>query len=84
MTKTTPIAAAALAGSALAATAGLAGCSPVNDTVTPGYTYEERSIEIRRNISMEGKLFLEDIDEHVLMWRPVTQLSYWNVRQMSP
>jgi hypothetical protein len=60
------------------------GCSPVNDTATPGYTWQERDIEIRRNISMEGKMLLDDVDRHVLMWRPVSQLSYWNIRKMSP
>ena len=60
------------------------GCSPVSHTIVPGYTARERDVEIARNISLEGSVLVDDFDKHVLMWRPVTQLSYWNLRQMSP
>ena len=84
MTKPKLLSAALLTATALTA-AGSAGCSsPYNDTVVPGYTARERDVEIARNISLEGKQFLDDVDRHVFMWRPVSQLSYFNIRQMSP
>ncbi|MEM6315922.1 MAG: hypothetical protein AAF743_17665, partial [Planctomycetota bacterium] len=53
------------------------GCSNgVNDTYVPGYTLQQRNIEVARNISMEGKQLADDVD-HLLMLRPVSQLSYW-------
>ncbi|MEM8872689.1 MAG: hypothetical protein AAGD32_00380 [Planctomycetota bacterium] len=62
------------------------GCNKyasVNPTVTPGYTLQQRDIEIARNIDMEGKMLLDDADKYLLT-RPVSQLTYWNVRKMSP
>lgn len=84
MTKTKNLLSAAAAAVLLGTLGGSnVGCSPVNDTLTPAYTLQEHNIEVARNISMEGKMLHDDLD-HLLLLRPVSQLSYWNIRKMSP
>ena len=46
---------------------------------TPAYSGQERGEMIARNMEMEWKMMNDDID-HVLLLRPVTSLSMWNVR----
>jgi hypothetical protein len=53
--------------------AGLAGCA------TPGYSSAERFQQIGRNWDYEWKMAQDDID-HVLLLRPASRLTVWNVR----
>ena len=46
---------------------------------TPAYSFRERADQIARNWDMEGKMIQDDID-HLLLLRPVSQLSIWKVR----
>lgn len=61
----------------LALMAGLAltsaGC------YTPGYTVNERFIQIGRNWDYEGKQIADDVD-HALLLRPADDLTWWNVK----
>jgi hypothetical protein len=46
---------------------------------TPAYTARERGDMIARNWDYEGKQIQDDID-HILLLRPVSRLTVWNVR----
>ena len=64
-----------LAGSAMAV-----GCARPNEIGwTPAYTAEERGQQIARNWDMEGKMMQDDID-HLLLLRPMSGLSAWEIR----
>lgn len=53
--------------------AGMTGCA------TPGYTTRERGQMITRNWDYEWKQAQDDIDS-VLLLRPSSRLTVWNVR----
>lgn len=58
----------------------LSGCArPGEFGYTPAYTTEERAQQIARNWDFEGKQISDDVD-HLLLLRPVTNLSIWNLR----
>ncbi len=60
--------------------ASMVGCARPNEIGwTPAYTTGERLNAIARNWDMEGKYMQDDID-HILMLRPITQMSDWHVR----
>ncbi len=64
-----------LAGSGLAF-----GCARPNEIgYTPAYTTKERGDQIARNWDLEGKEMQDDID-HVLLLRPQSHLTIWNVQ----
>ena len=46
---------------------------------TPGYSAKERGQMIARNQDMELKMASDDVDT-VLLLRPMTELSRWNIR----
>jgi len=46
---------------------------------TPGYTAQERNQQIARNWDYEIKQASDDFD-HLLLLRPVSRLTVWNVR----
>jgi hypothetical protein len=46
---------------------------------TPGYSVNERFQRIGRNWDYEGKQIADDVDE-VLLLRPASHLTYWNVQ----
>ncbi|HEX8342139.1 MAG TPA: hypothetical protein VF624_14640 [Tepidisphaeraceae bacterium] len=46
---------------------------------TPAYSTGERFGQIARNWDLEGKQTQDDID-HILLLRPVSQLTEWNMR----
>jgi hypothetical protein len=46
---------------------------------SPGHTARERHRMIARNWDYEGKQLVEDID-HILLLRPASRLTIWNVR----
>lgn len=46
---------------------------------TPAYSSRERYTMIGRNWDYEGKQMMDDID-HVLLLRPASHLTIWNVR----
>ena len=50
-----------------------AGCA------TPGYSVNERFAQIGRNWDYEGLALADDIDE-VLLLRPASGLTWWNVQ----
>lgn len=50
-----------------------AGCA------TPAYTPDERQAQINRNLDYEGKQCIDDIDGVILM-RPATHMTVWNLR----
>jgi hypothetical protein len=54
--------------------AGLAGCT----SDTPAYSAKERFAQIHRNQDYESRQLNDDID-HILLARPDTQLTVWNV-----
>ncbi len=66
--------AAVLAGGCMDARIG-----KVDPFATPAYSGRERGEMIARNIELEWKMMNDDID-HVLLLRPVSQLSVWHVR----
>lgn len=43
------------------------------------YSADERHKQIERNWDIEGKQLVEDFD-HLLLLRPSSRLTYWNVR----
>jgi hypothetical protein len=45
----------------------------------PAHTADDRGREIARNWDYEGKQIVDDID-HILLLRPATRLTLWNVR----
>ena len=58
----------------------LTGCArPWEIGWSPAHTADERGKEIARNWDYEGKQLVEDID-HILLLRPATRLTLWNVR----
>ena len=58
----------------------LGGCARPNEIGwTPAYTTGERAGQIARNWDMEGKYMQDDID-HILLLRPMSQLTDWHVR----
>ncbi len=62
----------------------LGGCmdariGKVDPFATPAYSGAERGDQIARNIEMEWKMVNDDID-HILLLRPVSQLTIWHVR----
>ena len=57
-----------------------AGCArPFELGYTPAYTTKERINMIARNWDYEGKQSQDDID-HILMLRPASRLTVWEVR----
>ena len=46
---------------------------------TPGYTAQERNQQIARNWDYEIKQASDDFD-HLLLLRPASRLTVWNVR----
>lgn len=46
----------------------------------PGYSGVERNEMIIRNYNYEGGMLVDDFDSQVLMARPSSTLTYWNVR----
>ena len=68
---------AVLSGSALLMSVGCA--RPGEIGYTPAYTTQERFNMIARNWDYEGKQMQDDID-HVLLLRPASRLTTWNVR----
>ncbi len=65
------------------AVAGLSvvGCArPGELGYTPAYSAKERGDMIARNWDLEGKYMQDSIDEDILMVRPASNLSIWNVR----
>jgi hypothetical protein len=46
---------------------------------TPAYSPEERNQQIARNWDYEGKQMTDDFD-HLLLLRPASRLTIWNVR----
>lgn len=46
---------------------------------TPAYSGRERAQMIGRNISYEGAMIQDDIDS-LMLWRPASRLTIWNVR----
>ena len=50
-----------------------AGCA------TPAYTPDERQAQINRNLDYEGKQAIDDFDNVILM-RPATHLTVWNLQ----
>ena len=46
---------------------------------TPAYTARERDQQIARNWDYEGKQLIDDVD-HLLLLRPASRLTIWNVR----
>lgn len=67
----------ALLGSALVSAVGCA--RPGEWGYTPAYTATERGNKIARNWDNEGKMSQDDIDS-VLLLRPQSRLSPWNMR----
>ncbi|HEY2587645.1 MAG TPA: hypothetical protein VGI81_18000 [Tepidisphaeraceae bacterium] len=58
----------------------VAGAMFVNvGCATPGYTAEERNQRIARNWDYEIKQASDDFD-HLLLLRPSSRLTVWNVR----
>ena len=56
------------------------GCARPNEVGwTPAYTSTEREQAILRNWDYEGKQSQDDID-HILLLRPASHLTVWNVR----
>ncbi len=46
---------------------------------TPGYSVDERFVQIGRNWDYEGKQIADDVD-HVMLLRPASHLTWWNVQ----
>ena len=66
--------------SLLVVTSVLAGCARPNEIgYTPAYTTQERGDQVARNWDYEGKQLQDDID-HVLLLRPASHLTIWNVQ----
>ena len=56
------------------------GCARPNEIgYTPAYTTKERGDQVARNWDYEGKQMQDDID-HVLLLRPASHLTIWNVQ----
>lgn len=71
---------AALAGSGLALTL-TTGCARPNEIgYTPTLTAKEHYNAIARNWDNEGKMLSDDVDS-VLLLRPQSQLTAWNLKQ---
>lgn len=51
----------------------------VDPFATPAYSGTERGEMIARNMEVEWKMVNDDID-HLLLLRPVSSLSAWNIR----
>lgn len=58
-----------------------AGPSRLHDDfgATPAYSSYERYTMIGRNQDFEGKQIMDDID-HILLLRPASHLTLWNLR----
>jgi hypothetical protein len=59
----------------LAAALTTAGCFG-----TPAYSPSERNDMIFRNYNYEGGQMVDEFDTDVLMARPVSHMTYWNVQ----
>jgi hypothetical protein len=46
---------------------------------TPGYSPQERNAMIIRNYNYEGAQMVDDFDNAILMSRPSSRLTAWNV-----
>ena len=58
----------------------MSGCArPGEFGWTPAYNWDERTQQIARNWDFEGKQISDDVD-HLLLLRPMTNLSIWNLR----
>jgi hypothetical protein len=56
------------------------GCARPNELgYSSAYTAKERGDQIARNWDLQGKQVVDDID-HILLLRPASNLSIWNVR----
>ena len=56
------------------------GCARPNEFgYTPAYTAKERGDQIARNWDLQGKQLVDDVD-HVLLLRPASNLTIWDVR----
>ena len=76
-----PVRRLALLGLALGALAASEGCTrsfAPEFGSTPAFSTKERFARISRNIGLEAQMANDDID-HVLLLRPVTGLTEWNV-----
>ena len=59
---------------------GVVGCArPFEIGWSPAYTARERHHMIARNWDYEGKQLIDDVDS-VLLLRPASRLTIWNVR----
>ena len=60
---------------------GLLGCALlVTGCGTPGYSPNERDSIIDRNWNYEGGQMVDDFDQDVIMSRPVSHLTAWDVQ----
>ncbi|MBV8780500.1 MAG: hypothetical protein JO353_03810 [Phycisphaerae bacterium] len=58
----------------------IGGCARPNEIgYTPAYTAKERGDQIARNWDYDGKQAVDDLD-HVLLLRPASHLTIWNVQ----
>jgi hypothetical protein len=60
---------------------GLLGCAVLTTGCfgTPGYSAAERNDMIFRNYNYEGGQMIDDFDNDILMSRPASSLTSWNV-----
>jgi len=59
----------------------ITGCARPNELgYSPAYTNQERNDQIARNWDLEGKQAVDDMDHDILMTRPASWLTIWNVR----
>jgi hypothetical protein len=63
----------AVSGLMLAGVVAIAGCS------TPVYSSKERGQKIARNMGLEWQMLQDDVD-NILLLRPLSQGTRWNIR----
>ena len=56
-----------------------AGLLTMTGCGTPGYNPEERNAVILRNYSYDGAQMVDDFDNDVIMSRPASRLTHWDV-----
>ncbi len=56
------------------------GAAFVGGSATPGLSPGERNQMIARNIDYDGKQIIDDVDRDILMVRPASHLTIWNVQ----
>ena len=64
---------------ALLAVLGLSVVGTTTGCATPAYTAQERNALIARNWDYESKQITDDVDS-ILLLRPASRLTIWNVR----